>query len=102
VAWRTHDDKATVHEESKSVVPPGRLTDDLGFRKAAPTAPRVGASEPSCRPAGIHSCWTGRRELSQGSRRAGTGEWTTGGAPGGAKAHATERRAERRRGPAGA
>lgn len=33
VAWRTHDDKATVHEESKSVVPPGRLTDDLGFRK---------------------------------------------------------------------
>ncbi|MBA0351798.1 type IV secretion system DNA-binding domain-containing protein [Stenotrophomonas maltophilia] len=33
VAWRTHDDKATVHEESKAVVPPGRLTDDLGFRK---------------------------------------------------------------------
>lgn len=33
VAWRTHDDKATVHEESKSVVSPGRLTDDLGFRK---------------------------------------------------------------------
>lgn len=33
VAWRTHDDKATVHEESKSVVLPGRLTDDLGFRK---------------------------------------------------------------------
>lgn len=33
VAWRTHDDKANVHEESKSVVPPGRLTDDLGFRK---------------------------------------------------------------------
>lgn len=33
VAWRTHDDKATAHEESKSVVPPGRLTDDLGFRK---------------------------------------------------------------------
>ncbi|MCX3879559.1 type IV secretion system DNA-binding domain-containing protein [Stenotrophomonas maltophilia] len=33
VAWRTHDDKATVHEESKSVVPPGRLTDDLGFCK---------------------------------------------------------------------
>ncbi len=33
VAWRTHGDKATVHEESKAVVPPGRLTDDLGFRK---------------------------------------------------------------------
>lgn len=33
VAWRTHDDKATVHEESKAVVPPGRLTDDLGFRR---------------------------------------------------------------------
>ncbi|KIP86802.1 type VI secretion protein [Stenotrophomonas maltophilia] len=33
VAWRTHDDKANVHEESKAVVSPGRLTDDLGFRK---------------------------------------------------------------------
>lgn len=33
VAWRTHDDKATVHEESKAIVAPGRLTDDLGFRK---------------------------------------------------------------------
>ncbi|WP_193059228.1 TraM recognition domain-containing protein, partial [Pseudomonas sp. K8] len=33
VAWRTHDDKATIHEESKAIVPPGRLTDDLGFRK---------------------------------------------------------------------
>ncbi len=32
VAWRTHDDKANVHEESKAVVSPGRLTDDLGFR----------------------------------------------------------------------
>jgi hypothetical protein len=33
VAWRTHDDKAAVHEESKAVVSPGRLTDDLGFHK---------------------------------------------------------------------
>ncbi|WP_249405679.1 type IV secretion system DNA-binding domain-containing protein [Stenotrophomonas sp. CFBP 13718] len=33
VAWRTHDDKAAIHEESKAIVPPGRLTDDLGFRK---------------------------------------------------------------------
>lgn len=33
VAWRTHDDKATTHEESKAIVGPGRLTDDLGFRK---------------------------------------------------------------------
>jgi len=33
VAWRTHDDKATIHEESKAIVGPGRLTDDLGFRK---------------------------------------------------------------------
>lgn len=39
VAWRTHDDKATVHEESKSVVPPGRLTDDLGFRKGKAYGP---------------------------------------------------------------
>lgn len=33
VAWRTHDDKATIHEESKAIAAPGRLTDDLGFRK---------------------------------------------------------------------
>lgn len=33
VAWRTHDDKASVHEESKAIVASGRLTDDLGFRK---------------------------------------------------------------------
>jgi hypothetical protein len=33
VAWRTYDDKASVHEESKAIVAPGRLTDDLGFRK---------------------------------------------------------------------
>lgn len=39
VAWRTHDDKATVHEESKSVVLPGRLTDDLGFRKGKAYGP---------------------------------------------------------------
>ena len=37
--WRTHDDKATVHEESKSVVPPGRLTDDLGFRSGKAYGP---------------------------------------------------------------
>lgn len=39
VAWRTHDEKATVHEESKAVVPPGRLTDDLGFRKGKAYGP---------------------------------------------------------------
>lgn len=39
VAWRTHDDKVTVHEESKSVVLPGRLTDDLGFRKGKAYGP---------------------------------------------------------------
>ncbi|WP_443096643.1 type IV secretion system DNA-binding domain-containing protein [Stenotrophomonas sp. PUT21] len=33
VAWRTHDKNATLHEESRAVVSPGRLTDDLGFRK---------------------------------------------------------------------
>jgi hypothetical protein len=33
VAWMHHGDKATVHEESKAIVSPGRLTDDLGFRK---------------------------------------------------------------------
>lgn len=35
VAWRTHDDKATVHEESKAIVGPGRLTDGLGPRKGS-------------------------------------------------------------------
>jgi len=35
VAWRTHDDKATVHEESKTIVGPGRLTDGLGPRKGS-------------------------------------------------------------------
>lgn len=39
VAWRTHDEKATVHEESKTVVPPGRLTDDLGPRKGKAYGP---------------------------------------------------------------
>lgn len=39
VAWRTHDDKATVHEESKAIVSPGRLTDDLGFRKGKAYGP---------------------------------------------------------------
>ncbi len=39
VAWRTHDDKATIHEESKSIVGPGRLTDDLGFRKGKAYGP---------------------------------------------------------------
>ena len=39
VAWRTHDDKATVHEESKAIVGPGLLTDDLGFRKGKAYGP---------------------------------------------------------------
>ena len=39
VAWRTHDDKATIHEESKAIVGPGRLTDDLGFRKGKAYGP---------------------------------------------------------------
>lgn len=39
IAWRTHDDKATVHEESKAIVAPGRLTDDLGFRKGKAYGP---------------------------------------------------------------
>jgi len=39
VAWRTHDDRATTHEESKAIVGPGRLTDDLGFRKGKTFGP---------------------------------------------------------------
>ncbi|MCE4342753.1 type IV secretion system DNA-binding domain-containing protein [Xanthomonas hortorum pv. vitians] len=39
VAWRTHDEKATIHEESKAIVGPGRLTDDLGFRKGKAYGP---------------------------------------------------------------
>ena len=39
VAWRTHDDNATVHEESKAIVGPGRLTDDLGYRKGKAFGP---------------------------------------------------------------
>lgn len=39
VAWRTHDDKATVHEESKAIVSPGRLTDGLGPRKGSSYGP---------------------------------------------------------------
>lgn len=39
IAWRNHDDKATVHEESKAIVAPGRLTDDLGFRKGKAYGP---------------------------------------------------------------
>lgn len=33
VGWQSHGDNATVHEESRSVVSPDRLTSDLGFRK---------------------------------------------------------------------
>jgi len=34
VAWRTHDDKSTLHEENKALMLPHALTDTLGFRKA--------------------------------------------------------------------
>lgn len=39
VAWRSHDDKATVHEESRSVVSPEQLTDALGFRQGKAYGP---------------------------------------------------------------
>lgn len=39
VAWRTHDDNATVHEESRQLVASGQLTDDLGFRKGKTFGP---------------------------------------------------------------
>lgn len=39
VAWRTHDDKATVHEESRGVVSSSDLTDRLGFKKGKKMGP---------------------------------------------------------------
>ena len=39
VAWRSHDDKASVHEESRSVVSPEQLTDALGFRRGKAYGP---------------------------------------------------------------
>lgn len=39
VAWRTHDDKAQVHEESRALVSSVELTDKLGFRKAKHMGP---------------------------------------------------------------
>jgi hypothetical protein len=39
VAWRTHDDKATVHEEAKNLMHSNSLTDDLGFRKGKGMGP---------------------------------------------------------------
>lgn len=39
VAWRTHDDKATTHEESRGVVSSNDLTDRLGFRKGKKMGP---------------------------------------------------------------
>lgn len=39
VAWRTHDDKATTHEESRGVVSANDLTDRLGFRKGKKMGP---------------------------------------------------------------
>jgi hypothetical protein len=33
VAWRTHDDKSTLHEDSRPLISGGELTDRLGFRK---------------------------------------------------------------------
>jgi hypothetical protein len=39
VAWRTHDKNATLHEESRAVVSPGRLIDDLGPRKGRQYGP---------------------------------------------------------------
>lgn len=39
VAWCTHDDNATVHEESRQLVASAQLTDDLGFRKGKSFGP---------------------------------------------------------------
>ena len=33
IAWRGHEDKAQIHEESRALVSSGELTDRLGFRK---------------------------------------------------------------------
>ncbi|MDF9442106.1 DUF853 family protein [Stenotrophomonas acidaminiphila] len=33
IAWRSHEDKAQVHEESRALISSGELTDRLGFRK---------------------------------------------------------------------
>jgi len=33
IAWRGHEDKAPIHEESRALVSSGELTDRLGFRK---------------------------------------------------------------------
>lgn len=39
VAYRTHDEKAAVHEESRALVSPGELTDRLGPRKGKQYGP---------------------------------------------------------------
>jgi hypothetical protein len=39
VAYRTHDEKATVHEESRALISPGELTDRLGPRKGKQYGP---------------------------------------------------------------
>lgn len=39
VAYRTHDEKATVHEESRALISPGELTDRLGPRKGKSYGP---------------------------------------------------------------
>jgi len=39
VAYRTHDEKATVHEESRALISPGELTDRLGPRKGRQYGP---------------------------------------------------------------
>ena len=39
VAWRTHDDRTVLHEESKNLLSSGELTDKLGFRKGRRMGP---------------------------------------------------------------
>lgn len=39
VAWRTHGEKAEVHEEARAVVSANRLTDELGFRRGKAMGP---------------------------------------------------------------
>lgn len=39
VAYRTHDEKAIVHEESRALISPGELTDRLGPRKSKQYGP---------------------------------------------------------------
>ncbi|TDK28537.1 DUF853 family protein [Luteimonas aestuarii] len=78
VAWRSHEDKAQVHEESRALISSGELTDRLGFRKGKRYGPEKWGIEAIVQMGGdvLLLAWPGKNypEVREGQIPA---EWTT-------------------------